>query len=256
MSEDVLKGRLAALASETPEVENGARVLNTRIGAAEAILNAIDETVLGEQMVFSNGAARLTLLVAGRRLAGLVEASGIDVPDGVMGSGLSMDDPDRVGQIAEAIKAFAQGADKLTVTSEPMPRAEDLESVSLGALMSAIGIVPDDPSASPLERFMTRASDVVQASISLKDGAVAKTDGTIQLVQSLKISLSTQLSTFLDARKATCPSHTDPSLTLCQDTVDKGVGMAIAVHGDDLALIAFKSSDLTEICAAWQRVMA
>lgn len=254
MNDDSLKGRIAALASETPEVEGGARVLNARIGGFAAMVNAIDETVLGERMTFSNGAAQMTVLVAGRRVAGLEEVKGIDVDKAILGSGLSMDNADQVKQIAQAMQSFSEDADKLTVMSEAMPQAEDLESVSLAALMSSIGVAPDDPTTPPMQRFMTRAADVMQASILLKDGAVSKTEGAIQLVQSLKIALSTQLPAFLDARKATCPSHTDPSLTLCHDTVDKGVGMAIAVHGDDLALLAFKTSDLTTICATWQRV--
>ena len=252
MSDDSLKARLAALASEQPEIENGARVLRTKGAGFETVITVIDETVLGERMVFSNGEAKMTLLVAGRRLAGLEAVEGVEVAKDVLGAGLTMDNPDQVKRIAETIEAFAGDAATLTVATEPFADAEELESVSLNALVNASGI---DPNMTPMQRFLSKGEPIMSASILLENGAVSKTNGAIQSVQSLKIALSTQLQPFLDARKATCPSHSDPSLTLCQDTIEQGVGIAIALHGDDLALVAFKSGDLAAICAAWQKVV-
>ncbi len=254
MEDKSLAARIAALAAESPLMDGEARILDMRLGGFEAVMNAIDETVLGARLTFSDGENGLTLLATGRRLAGLSAAEGIDVPEALIGADLTMDSPEQVKEVAQVVMSFAEGAETLNVTAVPMPEADDMESVSLSALMNAAGLQVDDPDASAMQRFMTRIQGSYDAAVLLENGAVSKTLGAITLVQSLKIALSTQLSTFLDARQSTCPSHTDPSMTLCQDTVEKGIGMAIAIHGDELTLLAFKSTELKSICAAWQRV--
>ena len=249
-----LAERIAALAAENPQYEGAARVLSTRGGAAEAIIEEMNQTVLGSKLLFESDEASLGLLVVGRRLVSIESVSGIDAPADLLGTELSMDGGDQVAQVSEVIKAFAEAAKSLRVTSVSKANVDTADSLSLQALQAAMGLDVDDPGASPLQRFMTRIDAHAAASLQLEDGAVTKTQGSIQLVQGLKIALSTQLSTFLDSRQATCPSHADPSLTLCQDTVGPGVGMAIAVHGSEIALVAFRADGLAEICSAWQRV--
>ena len=249
-----LADRIAALATETPVHEGLARQLQIQGGPLETILDEIDQTVLGSSLLFESGGSSVTLLVVGRRLVSVEAVTGLDAPKDLLGATLSMDAGDQVAQVSTLIKAFAEKAKALRVTSIPKTHADASDSLSMQALQSAMGLEVEDPDASPMQRFMTRIGDHAAAALQLEDGAVASTQGSIQLVQGLKIALSTQLPSFLDSRKATCPSHSDPSLTLCQDTVEPGIGMAIAVHGPEIALVAIRAEGLADVCRAWQRV--
>lgn len=255
MSADkTLADRIAALAAETPEMDGAARVLSVRGGVLEAMLDEIDQTVLGAELQFETDGKRLALLAGGRRLVALRAVDGVDAPDAILGKPLSMDASDEVAAVAGVMNAFAEGATRLKVASAISNDADVDESVSLTALQSALGITPDDPDATSMQRFLARIGDHAAASILLKDGAVEDSSGDKALLQSLKIAMSTQLRGFLDSRSKTCPSHTDPSLTFCADTLSNKVGMVIAIHGEDIALIAYRASGLGEMCRAWQRV--
>ena len=248
-----LSGLIEALATEQPEIVEGARVLSVRKGAAEALLDEVEATVLSASLQFQTDNATLALQVAGRRLVAIAGAEGIDLPANLIGAALSMDVPEQLSAAGAAIAQFAGDARSLLVTSTHMSNADVTESVSVAALRNAMGIVVDDPNASPIERFLARATGNVSAYLLVEGGEVTQTEGVPALVQSLKIALSTQLRPFLDARAANCPSHTDPSLTLCSDTIEAGKGMAVATCEGSVTIFAFESRHLANICEAWRK---
>lgn len=252
MAEDkTLAGLIAALAGETPDIADGTRMLGIKHGAAEAVLDEIEATVLGAHLRFTSDAGDMVLRVAGRRLVAVDSVDGQEIDKALLGATLSMDAPEQLSAAGAAIAAFSKAASQLGVVSTHMSNVDVAESVSISALRDAMGIVAEDPNASQVERFLTRAQDNIEAHVVLENGDVTKTEGVPKLVQSLKIVLSTQLSAFLDARAANCPSHSDPSLTLFQDSIEAGKSIGIARIDEDVTIFAFESSKLAEVCSCW-----
>lgn len=248
-----LAARIAALAEEQPAHIGRARVLDLRRGVTEALLDEIDATVLAATLLFETETKSLRLKVAGRRLLSVVE--GDDVADAALaGQALGSPNAEHVQFVAGVLSDFTSEARSLRVTSTPERAEAGGDSISVEALEAAMGLETDAPDASISERFLKRAEGHIKALLHLDDGTVTATKGAIAQVQSLKIALTTQLSPYLEAREANCPSHTDPSIIFCQDTISEGVGLAVGVIGSEVLLLAYQSGNMTALATAWRRV--
>lgn len=251
-----LADRIAALASENPAFEAKARVLDLTDGGLAAILDEIDATVLSARLRFDAGAGHLSLDVAGRRLLRVAEAGGTtSVPADLLGATLSADTPDDLKAAATLLQAFGAGAATLRVAAEPANGAARGDSVSVAALRTALEAPEPADQVSPMDKMLEGCGDHIKAALRLEGKTVAQTAGSIAHVQALKSALSGQLETFLEARAATCASHTDPSLTLLQDAAGPGLGLCLAVIADERTLLAYDTGAVGEIFAVWKTVL-
>lgn len=245
MSDGALTARLRALASDAETYADGARILPAGDGF-EAILEEIDATVLPAALKFDNGETLLTLHVSARMLHGIV-----DDP-----TALSPDDTGAISATAERIDAFAKAASgPLRVTYDPAPdgSADLTDRVSVAALARSIGRAMVPPDAPPLVQFRQRLGANATACITLHARQVTETEGRHELLQGLKIAMQTQLAAFLSRRAETCPSHSDPSLTLWSGALPGDTTIGFATVGDDALLFACDDSDLAAVHHAFGR---
>ena len=251
MTGSTLTAYLATLVSETPQFQNGARVLD-HSSARDTLFDEIDATVLPAVLTFESDTASLSLLVTGRRLNRIVSGGGAEVD----GKALSPDDAAMTKAAAQALADFADAAKELRVRSTaPEHDAADMsDRISIRALQNALGMVVDDPDAPPLERFVTRMGEAITASIHLDDRVAAQTTGPNIDVAGLKIILTTQLSAFMDARIKNCPSHSEPSLTLFADVIETGTSAGLATFDTQTLLFTCTTADLPIANDAFRKV--
>lgn len=143
MSEDRrLRDKLDKLADD----ESGAGT--RRLSAAgrdltEAILEEIDETILGRTLAFrAADGATLRLRAANRRLLCLVELPGGQADHAALLAPLGPEDEDALTAVAGAIRAFASGRYELWVTATPVERTPDggMRGRSAAAVAQALGL--------------------------------------------------------------------------------------------------------------------
>jgi len=226
--------RLTALAEESPKFSDGARVLKTS-DALSIILDEIDATVLASQLTFHSDRGALTLLVTGRRMHKITAGASHEV----LNHPLDPDDSILTQAAGQALQAFALDVRELRVAHNPVAGDANMsDRVSVQQLSNALGLVSDDPNAAPHERFVTRMEDAFTATIHLVDRGVKEMTGDRMDQTQLKIVLTSQYSAFLNKRRSTCPSHSDPSLTLLADVIEVGTTLGVADYGEHAILFS------------------
>ena len=255
MAEQTLSDRIAALASEDPVFVGKSRVLDVTEGATEALLDALDSTVLSSRLTFQSAASRLVLDVAGRRLVQIETASeDVKIPEAILGQPISMDSAEALEQLARAIYSFTGAATELKVEAEPLRATARGDTVSVAALRDALGATAARKE-SPMDQMLAQAGDKILAVLRLEGNTVAQTKGAIAQIETLKAAMTGQLETFLSQRATSCPSHSEPSLTLCTDSISPGVGLGLAVIAEERTLFAFETVATAEIYRIWKRAL-
>ena len=259
MSNDTgLSGRIAELANETPEFDGKARVLNQSGARIDQLIDEIDRTLLASALTFDTGKARVTLHVAGRRLHMICDADG-SLVDGssVFSKPLTMEDEALRTHAAALLQDFVANGDLLAVVSEPstLIDGDAPDSMSIDALRSACGIDTIEDSELPqMDRFIARASDHMSAWIQMNGNRLGNTSGNVANISSLKIALTTQLSTFEQNRLRDCPSHTDPSMTCFLDAAEAGQSLGIAVFENGKLLFSAQTSEIKHVYRAFRQI--
>lgn len=247
--------RISVLAAEIPVFEGRARVLAQDDASLEHLLQEVDETVLPTALTFDTGVATLTMMVGGRRVHEISQASGtLNLPEVLNGTALSMEDTRLQSEAAKLLRAFLPGGGRLLVMTNRTDAGliDRPESLSIGCLRAALGIGEED--LSPGERLMRRAGDAVKAHILTRDGNIQSSSGSSIMAASLKIAMTTQLRTFLDQRQKRCASHEDPSLTLLAEVVEEGCGIAVVIFAEETLIAAVPTTHFADMSAAFYAV--
>ena len=119
---NALAQKLNALATNDDVFDHGARVISQGGVPAplNALLDAIDETVLERRLDFAAGDAVVSLIAAGRRLRGLVAVSPAnDTASALIGVPLSREEPDLLDAAFAVLTGTFGAATQLTVRSLP-----------------------------------------------------------------------------------------------------------------------------------------
>jgi hypothetical protein len=243
MTGSALSDLLTTLAKEDPVFEDGARVLDASDTRA-AIFEEIDATVLPATLTFEAGAAKLELVVTNQRVHRIMAGA----PDDVLDQPLNPDNTDLTERAARAISDFAEGATTLRVrhAAAPGDSLEMSDRVSTDMLAATLGEgVQHDPNTPLHERFLSEMADTALATIHLADRVAGQTTGSSADIAGLKIVLVTQLSAFLDTRRDTCASYSDPSLTLWRDVQDADQALGIADFGENVVLFSVPMASLS-----------
>ena len=252
-----LADRIKALAEEEPTFDGRARVLASSTIDVVLILDEIDASVLPAALKCDGGPVQMTLQVAGRRLHGIADVAGLDVPDSLEGQTLSMEDEGLRMAAARLLEAFAARSIGLKVTADTADPAlaDNPESLSVSGLRQALGLDDEDADLPPFERLFNRILPHSEAVLRLQQGQLVSTEGDPARATMLKVSLTTQLQTFLQERENRCPSHTEPSLTFFADVLEPGIGISVATFTGETLLAAVKTEALSDHFRSFARVL-
>lgn len=267
MSQGSLSDLLAALAEEAPQLRGDARVIwpgppqgpgAKPEDALDALFSEIERTVLPALLAFRTNAAAVLLHVSGRRLVAITATEGpLSPAEGLLGAPLEPEDAPRVAAAAELLAAFAALAPgtELVVRHRPPPEApsKTADRVPVALLAQSLGRVTIDPDAPPCAQFQQRLGAQAQACIRLEAGQEAESLGEPSALAGLRIVTATQLTKFLDTRRAECVSHEDPSLTIWADAMGPGLSLGLAAIADGLLVFAFETAALCPVHQTFRR---
>lgn len=244
MTNATLAARLAALANEAPEYKDGARLIPTP-DAFDTILAEIDQTVLPTTLAFTSNDATLTLVVAARRLCA--------VP-GVVDE-LAPDDTAAIKAAADAIATFAEAATsplELRDSEAPDQMGDATHRVSAAALVNAAGRVVIDPDAPFVEKVRLRLGDTAQAWVIFDGTKITDGQGPKPLREILNKAARNQVVVFQDKRRTSCPSHSEPSLTILAGSAGDGITIGLVSTTDEHLLLAMSEADIAAAVTAFQ----
>jgi hypothetical protein len=170
--------RLARLAGED-EMHGGARVVarasDGRAAVLRAVAEAIDETVLPAILVLgSDGAGRVSLVVAGRRLRAVEDAAGGLELGALAGVQLDAEEVGGVDALMVLLLAFADGAQGPVTVRDERGGEGGGRGLSARRLIEMIPVSDDQPAAaastgmrSAVDRFRELAGDALLASLTI-----------------------------------------------------------------------------------------
>jgi hypothetical protein len=246
--------RLARLAA-TDEFIDGARIVARASDGRGAILRglvgAIDETMLPASLVFaSDGEGRLELVAGGRRLRGVVGASGGILVGSLADAPLEADETDTMDAVMALLVAFAERASGPVTVSET--RAEEEGGRGLSARRLA-ELIPESD-ATPTQAAATVLRSDVDRFHELGGGAltaclVQSADGTARMLG------DPQLQETLEGFASLAPDEPVPSLALWVRQTGRPDGRAFgraAWEDGSFAIIAFPANVAGRIVTAFR----
>jgi hypothetical protein len=251
-----LTDKLAALAAEDEVFVAGARVIAQDGGpvALAAILREIDDTVLERTLGFSIGDVTVSLIVAGRRLKGMVEVSD-NAPNAatVIGKSLTREEP----QVLQAAGAFmaqiCATATRVTVRALPVQRFGNSGDVGISAagLADLWQVDLNAKPSPPMTRFLAANAASFSAKLYLTNGIVTEMVGNAAPLQTI---WETQFSAFRQRQNTVTGKPADSQLMCFDGALGPGTAVAIAMTGDDVCLCAFAPEALATLTASWQAI--
>ncbi|PRY75294.1 hypothetical protein CLV80_113104 [Yoonia maritima] len=249
----IIANKLAALLSEDEIYVGRARIIS-QSGAPTplaALLNEIDATVLERTLVFSIDDVNVSMIVAGRRLRGLVDVSGnLPEAESVIGKVLSRDEPETLQAAGDLMMLLCASASQVTVRSLPsQPFGTSAEAgISAAGLAKLWHIDLDAKPVALIERFFAAHSNGMTAYLYVSNGDVAKTVGDVAMLDAL---WSTQIATFRKRHRSVLPQQEGPRLICLNEPLGENTTVAVAIDGNDVGLFSYKPSQMPKLVSAW-----
>ncbi|WP_108814068.1 hypothetical protein [Loktanella sp. Alg231-35] len=245
-----LAQKISALAAKDTVFETGARVISTggEPSPIVAILNEIDDTILERDLEIQADGAIVNLIVSGRRLRGIAAAS--SGADDVVGHVLSREEPDMVAAAFVLLSELCGRAQRLTVRYlAPQPFGKGGErGISAKGLAALWKIDLDEVPKPPMERFLSTNRSAAIAMIHMTDGEMQSSAGDVTALQSI---LDTQLADFRGLQTLGGGAQ----LICLEGALSDGSAAALAIHEDDVALIAYQPDHLGALHASWRAIL-
>lgn len=144
-----LQDKLAKLTEKSAATHSGNREINTarETGFRLAVLQEIDETILGRNLIFQNENNKgFTLEAANRRLHRVIEFtlnSAENSFDNLIGQQFFEQDIEQTSRFAELLDAFFEGSQKYFVHSKRLNQTPDPENVGCAASVLATALSVD-----------------------------------------------------------------------------------------------------------------
>lgn len=245
-----LAQKISALVAKDTVFEAGARVIST--GGApnpiSAILNEIDDTILERDLEIRADDAVVNLIVSGRRLRGIASAS--SGADSVLGQVLSREEPEVVATVFTILSELCGQAQRLTVRYlPPQPFGKGGErGISAKGLAELWQVDLDETPKPPMERFLDANRAAAVAMLHTLDGEIQSSAGDVAALQSI---LDTQLAEFRALQ-----THGSGAQLIClEGAFSDGTAAALAIHNDDVAVIAYQPEHLGALHASWRAIL-
>ncbi len=253
-----LAQKLASLHSSEDRFENGARVISQGgvPSGMNAVLRAIDDTVLERRLEVMTGSHIVTLVAAGRRLRGI---AGVVPPKGksarLVGEVLSRDDKKMLATAGALLSELFMPAPRLTLRSLPAESfgASGDRGVTITELAATWQIDMDEEALPPLQRFLQSNATHLQAYLHVNSGEIVGSEGDVSGLQTM---LDEQLDAFL-ATRAKLSGHAEgPQLLSLEGGLPGSKTVALAQSEDDVVLLVYDAAALGQIHASWQAVFS
>mgnify|MGYP001028642176 FL=1 len=253
---NALAQKLNALATNDDVFDHGARVISQGGVPAplNALLDAIDETVLERRLAFAAGDAVVSLIAAGRRLRGLVAVSPAnDTASALIGVPLSREEPDLLDAAFAVLTGTLGAATQLTVRSlpsEPFGTSGE-RGVAATGLAEIWQVSMHETPLSPMAQFLQANQAALSAILHVSAGDVLTSQGDISELQSI---WDTQVEAFLQSQES-LPSHKDgPQLICLEGALENDGSAALALSDEDVALLVYDPAQLSALQSSWRAI--
>ncbi|MEP4196877.1 MAG: hypothetical protein ABJL99_14715 [Aliishimia sp.] len=253
-----LRRKLAALTAER-SYSDGAMDLGPSGGdvAFAAALQAIDNTMLPRDLIFSVGATGVTLRVSGRRLRALLRVEGdLATPAGVLDQLLTTAQPDTLAAVGDVMRKLTALPGTLTLTrvSAPALGGASDAGVTVSALSDVWAIDLDAKPPTDIERFCLALGTNLRAMAVIKDGAVVTGLGDDSLLSELKSLWAGEVSEFDPTFAAFKPLESKNMIVSRQGLLPGGeLACYVKLHKISI-LAAISVQSMAEIATAWRHV--
>lgn len=253
---DTLARKLAALAKTDDVFEAGARTISVD-GTPDpltAILNEIDDTVLERTLEFKAGETTFALNVSGRRLRGVVFVQPAEKDTASVAGKVLMRDEPQVAQATLALlDSLCASAARVTVISKPpapFGKGGD-RGISAEGLSDLWQAQKPDVLQSPIPRFLTANAGGILAALHLNAGEVIATTGDVAALSTI---WDTQVKAFRKMQRKHLSSTEGPQLFCFEGALGNGTAAALALAGDDIALVSYLPDDTGKLLSTWRAV--
>lgn len=251
---DALAQKISALTAKDTVFEAGARVISQGGSPAPlaGILAEIDDTVLERNLEFTADNQTLNLIVAGRRLRGVLAASSGQA-EHVVGKIVSREDPDLLLAVSDLIASLCGTAQRVTVRSfapEPFGKTGE-RGISAQGLAEiwrpSVADVPKDPMA----RFLGANKSTIAALLHVRNGEIIATVGNFDTLQTI---WDTQVADFQATHGKLLNAEDGPQLICLEGALADGTAAALALAEDDVVLIAYPDDHMGALLRSWQAI--
>lgn len=249
--------KLAALiAEDTVFTDDGARVISQGGAppAMVALLREVDNTVLERTLVFDFGGAQVSVVVAGRRLRGIVEVAGdVANADAIVGHPLSREDAGTVQAAGDMLISLCEAAGKVTVRSGP-PRAIGSSGdagISASGLTALWHVDVDTTPPPPMERFLTANAQTITGLVHARDGAVIGAAGDSDALQSI---WDDQITAFRKRHKTMHARQDGPMLICLNDAIAGQTSAALALIDNEACIFSYDADQLPDVLRSWYTI--
>ncbi len=251
-----LASKVQELASDDVVFVGRARLLATAgsMPPITAILREIDNTVLDRKLSFQVGDVSFAVIAAGRRLQGFVELpEGTKDADKFLNQVLSEEDPDVMNAATNMIMQYRTAEAKVTVQSEPARRLGKGSDagMSVNGLVRVWNVDMDAKSAPPVERFLAQSVEHLVSSLYVVNGQAVEMSDNAVLLQSV---WENQVPAFLEKYKKTNPHPGAPALMCFEHPQDETGALALAISGEEIAIMSYKPETIGQLLEYWQSV--
>lgn len=254
--QSALVSKLMALADDGSSFVGSARVISLAgvPGPLAAIVDEIDTTVLERALVFDIDGVVLRMAVAGRRLRGVIDISGVPhSAKAVMGKVLSQDDPATVKAVGALLSDLCNNAKQVTVQAHaPEPLGNPSEAgMPASGLASLWQVAPADAPQSKMARFLAANVATITAFVRSVDGTVTASQGDTDRLDPI---WRDQFTAFRKRQRAIFPRQDGPLLVCLDHTPQDGRGIAVAVTGEEACVFAYDPAEISAILASWRLI--
>ncbi len=250
-----LTEKLSALAAEDDVFVAGARVIAQDGGqvALAAILREIDATILERTLVFGIGDVSASLIVAGRRLKGLLSVSGSS--DAAIGQSLSREEPKILQAAGDLMTSLCDKASRVTVRAEPIqPFSKGGDAgISAKGLAELWNVDLNARPLPPIARFLAANASVLGGHLLISGADIVESAGE---TEALQLIWDEQVMTLRKSQKAIAKKQAGAQMMCFDGAMGAGTAVAFAVAGDDACICAFASDQIATLTASWQSIIS
>lgn len=251
---NALAQKISALTAKDTVFDAGARVISQGGSPAPlaGILAEIDDTVLERNLEFTADNKTLNLIVAGRRLRGVLAAPADQAQD-VIGKTISREDPDLLLAVSDLISSICGTAERITVRSlAPQPFGTGGErGISAQGLAEIWKLATDDAPKDPMARFLDANKTAIAALLHVRDGEIIATVGDFDTLQTI---WDTQVAAFQATHNKMLSAEDGPQLICLEGALADGTAAALALADDHVVLIAYQNNHLGALHRTWQAI--
>ncbi|MFP7675473.1 hypothetical protein ACG74X_19155 [Marivita sp. S0852] len=256
---DPLARKLAALTSD--DTFDGKALHLGRAGASDSmtlLLQAIDDTMLERDALFSVGNSSATLRISGKRVQMLVAATDdLTAPAELIGAPIDAEKPQAMAQLGSVLNTLLSREGTLTVERQRVSGAgTGLGSgVSIRTLKANWSSEQVQDDKDPMTEFLDRVTPLAITMIALKEWEIDSVTGDPEAIGNLEAILDSGWKAFDHAHGPFLSEDQSAHMRLLDQWGADGQSTLVAVIGDRQCLALVRTEDAAQILTAWQSAL-